>query len=271
MVMESKPAHWRAEYGAGFADARVADSYRYRPPYPEQVVELLAGLAGKAPGAVLDVGCGPGDLARRLVDRVDRVDAVDASAAMLAVGRRLPGGDHPGVRWQHASAETALLNPPYALVTAGESLHWMDWPVVLPRFARVLAPGGVLAVVERDWDGPPRLTARLRPLFARYSSVRDFRPMDVVAEVERRGLFTPLGERRCGPEPWRPTVEEYLEARHSQRGFSRAHLDSGSAAAFDRAIRDVLDDLVGAGEIGRVQDRLDLAVQARVVWGVPRG
>ncbi len=145
----------------------------------------------------------------------------------------------------------------------------MDWPVVLPRFARALAPGGVLAVVERDWDGPPALAARLRPIFARYSSVRSFRPMDVVAEIERRGLFTRVGERRCGPEVWRPTLAEYLEGRHSQRGFSRAHMDGGSAAAFDKAIRDVLDDLVRAGEISCIHNRFDLAVEARVVWGVP--
>jgi hypothetical protein len=93
--------------------------------------------------------------------------------------------------------------------------------------------------------------------------------MDVVAEIERRGLFTRVGERRCGPEPWRPAVEEYLECRHSQRGFSRAHMDGGSASAFDTAVRDVLDDLVRAGEISCVHSRLDLAVEARVVWGVP--
>src|SRR5215211_5806395 len=149
---------------------------------------------------------------------------------MLAVGRKLAGGDHPRLRWQLAAAESARLAPPYALVTAGESLHWMDWPVVCARFGDALAPGGVLAVVERDWDGPPALTARLRPIFARYSSVRDFRPMDVIAEIERRGLFTRLGQRRCGPEAWRPSVEEYLECRHSQRGFSWTHLGGRSAS-----------------------------------------
>jgi SAM-dependent methyltransferase len=268
-AVESKPSHWSAEYGAGFTDQGVADAYRHRPPYPQQAIQLLVDLVRGTSGAVLDVGCGTGDLARRLVGQVDRVDAVDASAAMLAEGRQLPDGDHPGLRWQHAAAEIARLGSPYGLVTAGESLHWMDWAVVLPRLAGALAPGGVLAVVERDWDGPPALAARLRPIFARYSSVRDFRPMDLVEEIERRGLFTRLGERRCGPEAWRPTVDEYLECRHSQRGFSRARMDGVAVSAFDKAIRDVLDDLVRAGEISYAHNRLDLTVQARVAGGVP--
>jgi SAM-dependent methyltransferase len=219
---------------------------------------------------VLDVGCGTGDLARRLAEHVDRVDAVDTSAAMMAVGRQLPGGNNPRVRWQLAAAEVAQLVPPYGLVTAGESLHWMDWPVAIRRFANALLPGGFLAVVERDWDGPPALTARLRPIFARYGSARDFRPMDVTHEVQRRGLFARVGQRRCGPEAWRPTVEEYLESRHSQRSFSRTHMGSGDVSAFDEAIRNALDDLVQAGDISRADDRLDLAVEARVVWGLPQ-
>jgi hypothetical protein len=98
-----------------------------------------------------------------------------------------------------------------------------------------------------------------------YSVVQDFQPHDVVVEIERRGLFTRLGERHFGPQPWRPTVGEYLECRHSQRGFGRVHMGSGCASAFDAAIRDALRDLVRVDDGGR----LDLGVEARVVWGVP--
>ena len=68
---------------------------------------------------------------------------------MIEEGERLPDGDHPGLRWLHGPVEEAALDPPYALVTAGESLHWMDWNVALPRFRELLAPGAHLAIVER--------------------------------------------------------------------------------------------------------------------------
>jgi len=267
--VKSKPSHWSAEIGEGFTDPGIAEAYPHRPDYPPDVIELLVRLGKGPPRAILDVGCGTGDLARRLAPHVDRVDAVDPSAAMLAIGLRLPGGDHPRLRWQCASAEAGSLSPPYAMVTAGESLHWMDWPIVFPRFADVLTAGGVLAIVDRIWDGPPALAERLGPIFARYSTVRHFRRVDLVTEVENRGLFTRLGERHCGPEPWRPTIQEYLEGRHSQRGFSRAHMDDRTVAEFDDAVGVAVEGLVQAGEIRRTDDRLELAVEARVVWGTP--
>jgi SAM-dependent methyltransferase len=271
-AMAPKPSHLSGDYGAWFKDPLVAAAYPYRPPYPAEVVETLVSLVPAAPGApraVLDVGCGSGDLARRLAPLVDRVDAVDFSAAMLAQGRRSPGGDHPRLRWVESPVETAPLDPPYALVTAGESLHWMAWEAVLPRFAAALAPGGVLAIADRSWDGPPALRQGLLPVFSRYSPVRDFRSYNLIDELVQRGLFAPSGVRRCGPQPWRPTIEEYLECRHSQRGFSRTHMGPAAATAFDAAVRDLLEAAVRDGTIARHDGRLELEVRASVVWGAP--
>lgn len=110
---------------------------------------------------------------------------------------------------------------------------------------------------------------RLRPVFARYSLAPAGRPNSLVVELEQRGLFRRLGERRCGPEPWTPTVEQYLACRHSQRGFSRTHMGPGAAAAFDRELRQVLNELRADGAIERRAGRLRLSVSATVVWGRP--
>ena len=74
---------------------------------------------------MLDLGAGEGPLARPLAARVDQVDAVEISAAMVSEGRRRPGGDAANLRWIIGAAETARLGGPYALVTAGASMHWM--------------------------------------------------------------------------------------------------------------------------------------------------
>jgi SAM-dependent methyltransferase len=269
-----KPSHWSGDYGAWFKDPQVVAAYHRRPPYPAEVIETLVGLGGRpapAPAgcAILDVGAGTGDLARRLAPLVDRVDAVDFSAGMIAEGRRLPGGDHPHLRWIEAAVEEAPLTPPYALVTAGESLHWMAWEVVCPRFARALAPGGMLALVDRSWGGPPALNDRLRTIYARRSPVRDYRPADLIEELERRGLFARMGARRCAPEPWRPTIDEYVECHYSQRGFSRTHMGPVTTAAFDAEVREVLADAVREGLIEQREGRLGLSVGATVVWGRP--
>ena len=140
------------EYAAQFQDAAVVAAYPSRPPYPDGVFKALAGLIGDGPRTVLDLGCGTGDLARRLAPLVERVDAVDISEGMIALGKTLPGGDAPNLRWIVGSAEDAPIAPPYGLVVAGESLHWMAWDVVLPRVREALAPGGMLAIVGRgEW------------------------------------------------------------------------------------------------------------------------
>lgn len=87
---------------------------------------VLVGLIAGEPRTVLDLGCGTGFIARPLAPRVDRVDAIDVSEAMIEEGKRLPGGDHPHLQWIVGRAEDVALHPPYALITAGDSLHWME-------------------------------------------------------------------------------------------------------------------------------------------------
>jgi predicted TPR repeat methyltransferase len=79
----AKPSHLSGTYGAWFKDPLLAAAYPARPPYPDGVIQLLTELIVDTPRAVLDVGCGTGELARRLSSSVDRVDAVDFSATML--------------------------------------------------------------------------------------------------------------------------------------------------------------------------------------------
>jgi len=204
---------------------------------------------------------------------VERIDAVDASAPMLAAGRAAEGGDVPNLRWIHSRLEDAQphLEPPYALITAGESLHWFEWDIVMPQLARMLTPGGVLAIIDRDWNGPPALGERLRPIFLRYGQIRVWQDVSLLEELQRRGLFELLGQARFGPEPWQPTVDQYLLARHSQRSFSRTHMGSAEVQAFDEALREVLDELCGNGRLGRENGKLQLTVGASVSWGRPRG
>ena len=69
-----------------------------------------------------------GKIARVLVGSCRRyVDAVDFSQEMIRVGKSLANGDHPNLRWINGPVEEVQLYPPYDMVTAGASVHWMEW------------------------------------------------------------------------------------------------------------------------------------------------
>ena len=208
--MRAKPSFLGPKYGSAFEDPTVVASYHTRPPYPEEVFDLLASLLARRPGAVLDLGCGTGIVARRLVglaEHVERVDALDVSPAMIAEGQRLPNGDHPRLRWIVGRAEDAPLQPPYTLVTAAASLHWMDWQAVLPRLHDVLAPDGLLVIIV---DNNPTLPwqAELLPILQRYSTNQEYQAgFDLVRALQERGLFQLRERRRTAPIGFRQSID----------------------------------------------------------------
>jgi SAM-dependent methyltransferase len=264
-----QPKHIGPIYGAVFQDVSVVEAYRHRPPYPKEVFTSLSSLAVDRPRRVLDVGCGTGQLARRLAPLVDAIDAVDASRAMIEAAKQSPGGDALNLNWFLSPVEDAALNPPYSLITAGESLHWLTWEVVFPRFVDALSSNGALAIVNRSWDRSTVIRERIYPIIGVYSTNREYQPYNLVEELERRSLFENLGETRTAAEPWTPTIDEYVELRHSQNGLSRQRMGE-SAAAFDREIRLAIDGLIRDGEIALQDGRLQLDVDASIVWGKPR-
>jgi SAM-dependent methyltransferase len=258
----AKPRGLGPDYAAQFCDASVADAYQHRPPYPLEVFDILADLVKGEPRRVLDLGCGRGEIARPLLDRVDQIDAVDASAAMIERGRALPGGDGPRLHWIVGPAESAALRPPYGLVVAASSLHWMDWEIVLPRLREALRPGAFVAIFD-DQTMPIPWTEQLNALIPRYSTNREFEPYRLLDELESRGLFRLAGSRRTQAVPFRQPIDAYVESFHSRNGFSRQRQSVADARAFDDAVRAIVaPHAVGDGEV-------ELELCSTVHWGWP--
>lgn len=259
--MMPKPDHLGPEFATQFADSSVVAAYRHRPPYLDDVFAVLVDLIEDRPRDVLDAGAGTGEIARRLAPLVDRVDAVDPSLEMIAKGRFLPGGDAPNLRWLHGTAEAVALSPPYALIVAAASLHWMDWERALPRFRELLTPRGVLAVVE-DRETAPSWGAALGQLIAAFSTNRAYRPYNLIGELETRGLLRRLGRHETPVVPFRQSVDDYVESFHARNGFSRDRMTPERAAAFDRELRSLVTPFAPDGII-------TLHRTNEIVWGLP--
>ena len=248
-----------------FQDQSVVSAYGFRPPYPAQTSSILLSLL-PATGErfVLDAGCGPGAIARALVGQVDGVDAVDISPGMIALGRTLPGGDHRRLRWIEGPIESAPLRPQYGLIVAAASLHWMDWPLALPRFADHLLAGGFLAIVEETHEPNP-WDDEIRPVLARYSLNQDFAPYTirtVAEELALRGLFEQCGVQETALAPFCQPVANWVASFHARNGFSRERMGQPAAAAFDDELTRII--------LRHCPDRfVSLPTGARVLWGKP--
>ncbi len=133
----------------------AASAYgRFMGRYSEPLAGELMQLLPLSPGArAADVGCGPGALTARLVERlgVGFVAAVDPSAQFVAaVAERIPGLDV-----QQGSAED-LPWPDGSFDVAAASLvvHFMRDPVAgLREMGRVVRDGGAVAATVWDHAG----------------------------------------------------------------------------------------------------------------------
>lgn len=123
---------------------RAADYVQYRPGYPRAAIDaILDGLAPPDRLVAADVGAGTGISARLLGDRGVRVIAVEPGEAM-----RGAAAPHEKVRWTAGRAEaTGLMAASADLVLCAQSFHWFQPQQALAELARILKPGGRLAIM----------------------------------------------------------------------------------------------------------------------------
>jgi 2-polyprenyl-3-methyl-5-hydroxy-6-metoxy-1,4-benzoquinol methylase len=107
---------------------------------------VVDAVLARAPGRVLDVGCGEGWLARALAARGADVTGVDASAPLVAAAQALGGGRFAVLDYGEAVAEPARLGGPYDVAVCNFALLDADPAPLLGALRARLAAGGALVV-----------------------------------------------------------------------------------------------------------------------------
>ena len=139
----------------------ASDRYAaYRPDYPAALFAWLAGLCADHDLA-WDCATGSGQAALGLAPHFRRVVATDASAEQIR--HAVP---HPLIDYRVAPAEASgLADHGVDLVTVAQAAHWFDLPRFYAEAARVLKPGGAIAV----WGyGRMLLPGEMDALFQRF-------------------------------------------------------------------------------------------------------
>ena len=259
----ARPRQYWDDYASRFKNRSLAELYELRPPYPHEMYEILLNLLRESRGRVLDVGCGPGKIARSLVDHVEGIDAVDFSMEMIRVGKSLINGDHPNLRWINGPVEEVRLYPPYDMVTAGASIHWMEWDVVFPRFKEVLTTDGYLVIIDGDRPIESPWHDIELSLIHKYSTNRHYEQIDLVQELMNRRHLYLIGDRRTALVNFSQSLTDYVQSFHSRESMSKEHIGEENVKAFDTELSHVLSDFVDD------EGFLTFQLEARVTWGRP--
>ncbi len=133
------------ELGAGYYARKLATG-------PEADLRReFAEFISPPPGTrVLDVGCGPGHLARWLAQRGCQVTGVDRGWRLIRIARRLAAREGLPVRFERAPAERLpFAGAAFDLAVATTVIYWVEQPeAVLREMMRVTRPGGTLATLD---------------------------------------------------------------------------------------------------------------------------
>lgn len=252
-----KPPGLGPEYGDQFQDPTIVKAYKHREPYSDEVFKFLLDLAGTAAPYIADIGCGPGDLSLGLSKFASQVDAIDLSEEMITSGKLLA----PHVRnitWIHSLAEAAPIEGPYDLITAADSVHWMDWPTLFGNMRKWLKPNNFFCVVGRSYDPKEWWTEDFQSIISMYTTNKEFRSYNIIEELKKSGFVEIVGNIETKPISFKQSVDDLIEAFHSRNGFSRKRMGA-SATEFDSAARRHLSNFA-------TNDVMNLHSVSQITW-----
>ena len=213
---------------------RAADAYeRARPGFPQEAIDHLREQLGLRSGRrALDLAAGTGKLTRGLATTGADVVAVEPLAAMreqlaaAVTNVEAVDGVAEAIPLDDASVDAA---------TVAQAFHWFDRPKAYRELARVLRPGGGLALVWNTRDTTDPFQARLEALLKPHRDAAAAREWELEwDDPEREWHFGPWQEWR---HAWTQEFDrELLVERVRSTSFVAAMPDPEQRAFLDRVL-----------------------------------
>ncbi len=230
-----------------------------RAPYPDALIaRVVQVLALRASDRLLDLGCGPAQLAVAFAPFAGEVLALDPEPRMLALARDA-ARSHANVTVAQGRSED--LDPRlgrFRAVLIGRAFHWMDREETLRRLDRLIEPDGGLVLFGDDRPLIPqnRWVKEFEAVLERYSeddADRRQRRSDAFVEhisVLLGSAFSQLerlsviGKRSLAPD-------DLIERALSQSSTSRAKLGDRTDAMIEE-LRTLASDWEESGPLVEV-------------------
>lgn len=124
-------------------DSLAAEYDAGRLGYSNELYGMLEGYGLRANTPLLDIGCGTGLASGPLIAKGHAVTGVDPSVPMLDLARRA----YPRAAWVEGVAEALPFEDrSFGAVISAQSFHHVDRAQAMAEIARVLKPGGIVAI-----------------------------------------------------------------------------------------------------------------------------
>lgn len=231
-----------------------------RPAYASGLFPRVAKICGlRGDHAVLDLGCGPGQLALGFAPFVGAVTAVDPEPEMLRIAAEQAAAAGAGIRFvQGSSYDIGPELGHFRLATIGRAFHWMDRADTLARLDRMIeAEGAVALFADRHPEVPDNRWRRAYDtLLDRYSAPDTARAQRkspdwprhetiLLDSVFRRLERVSLIERRQTP------VDQIVERMLSLSSVSHAQIGA-KADDLAQELRTALGEFARNGAVAEV-------------------
>ncbi|KAJ5754646.1 hypothetical protein N7533_004189 [Penicillium manginii] len=170
------------------------DYAQARPDYHPIIYETILHHHRDSGGlldTIIDIGCGPGNVARRFSPHFNHAIGLDPSEGMIAAALSLGGRTSisENIRYEVSTAEDLgrnlqqpIQDASVDLITAANAAHWFDMARFWHSAARVLKPGGSVAL----WAGG---RSRIHPSVPGADSLQN--TLDEIEEKHLRPFFEP--------------------------------------------------------------------------------
>ena len=222
----------------------AAEHYRKgRPPYAPALFERVAEWIGLTRDrAVLDLGCGPGQLALGFARLAGAVTAVDPEPEMLRIAAAEAADTGTEIRFiEGSSYDIGPALGRFRLAAIGRAFHWMDRADTLLRLDGMIEPDGAVALFADRHPEVPENAWR-----AAYNAVLDHYSAEDSARRQRKAADWPAHEAVLLASPFSQLERiGVIERRRTPVGNIEDRLLSLSSVSRDK-IGARADDMIAA-------------------------
>jgi trans-aconitate 3-methyltransferase len=223
----------------GYSSAQAQAYNQSRGTYPPALYELILShhtSTGGELNSLIEIGTGPGNAIRPMALHFTHATGLDPSSGMIEAARSLGGETKTGepIKFESSTAEDlgaslGIQDGSIDMIMAATAAHWFDLPKFWARAAKLVRPGGTVAL----WSGSSLYCHPSTPNAEKVQSILDHF-QDVVLEpyhMQRitRDMYVDL------PLPWQvnPPITEFDEKTFFRKEWNRdGKLEEGETEFF---------------------------------------